>query len=294
MEFVPLWETEERDPYKILSIAILVMWLLTFIVNGIAMSMYYGAQEYVDKFYIRSLLKAQADIFMLQSISGILWFIITVYIFISTLFLERKEKFNILSGLMFFISGIAELVLSIYLLGLRDKMLYYVRKLPIIPIDEFADRIYAISEEASRIAFLSSVVMGLSIGGAFIFLGLSVRKFANAILMKLGALTWELQAGPVISLPSYFESVIFPTVREGAKKMKSGGNIYIVSGILDFLSIIIPSLGVLAFILFIIGMMMIASGRKMINQAAKQFALIPKAEESSESFRMEVIGDEFE
>lgn len=294
MEFVPLWETEERDPHKILSIAILVMWLLTFVINGIAMSMYYGAQEYVDKFYIRSLLKVQADIFMLQSISGILWFIITIYIFLSTLFLEKKEKLNILSGLMFFISGVAELVLSVYFLGLRGEMLYYVERLPVVPIDEFADRIYAISEEASRIAFLSSVVMSLSIGGAFIFLGLGVKKVANTILMKTRAPIWVPQAEPASSLPSYFESVIFPTIKEGAKKMKTGGNMYIVSGILDFLSIIIPGIGMLAFILFIIGMMMIMSGRKMINQAARQLTFIPETEESSESLKIGVMDDELE
>ena len=62
---------------------------------------------------------------------------------------------------------------------------------------------------------------------------------------------------------------------------------------MDCLSIIIPAFGTLSFILFIVGMMMIGSGRKMINQAVQRF-LAPKAEEVSESSKKEVISDETE
>jgi len=277
MQFIPAWETEEKNTHKIISSAILFLWFMTFIINGIAYSIYYQANEVAEKFYIRTLLEMQAKILLIQAISGILWFIITLYILISTLMLEKREKFNVLSGIMFFASGVAEIGLSIYMLRIREEFLGYVRKFPVLSLDELYNKLMDLTLEVNTIAFIASAVISISIGGAFIFLGISVRKSANEIMSEVMKIQPPIQAQiqPVeqtvpLTYESYVGSAVFGQIFEGVKKMKSGGNMYIISGILDMAGILISFLGFLSFIFFIIGIVQVNSGRKRILEGRNQ------------------------
>ena len=73
MEFVPLWETERRNTHKFISMGILILWLMTFVMNGIALYIYSNAQRIAEEYRVRTLLLLQADLLLVQAISSILW-----------------------------------------------------------------------------------------------------------------------------------------------------------------------------------------------------------------------------
>ena len=287
MEFIPAGELEERAPHKLISYAILFLWLMTFVMNGIAYGIYMGARDIYEKYYLRSLLQVQAKIILIQAISGILWFVVTIYIFISTLFFERREKYNIASGAMFLVSGVAEAILSVFLLQVRDRLIYCYEHFPVLSIEELQNILSTIISEMSTLFLLSSIIISLSIGLAFIFLGLGVRKTVDTLMVDIEALRMQMLATLTpetqqtigeettpIRIHGGLIYVIFKKMTDGLKKMRSGGTIYILSGVLDIASIFIPTMGFFAFILFIIGMIMINSGRKMFLEARRQIMLL--------------------
>ena len=228
MGFVPAVEYEERNIHKLLSYAILMLWLMTFVMSGIAFYMYMGAQEYVEKFYIRSLLLEQAKIFLVQAISGILWFIVTLYIFISTITVEKKEKYNILSGVMFLASGVVELIVAIYLLQVRSELIYIAQRLPILTLAELRTRLARIMKLTILLALVSSIAISISIGMAFIFIGLSIKKTVMSLEMEVRRLIDTLKIEHqyiyfAYATPTNMVAYGVRRMMDGLKKMRSGG-----------------------------------------------------------------------
>ncbi len=296
MQFILTGEPEEKNIHRIISSAILFLWFMTFAMNFIAFSIYSKSNEVAKKLYYRTLLAMQAKILLIQAISGFLWFIITVYIFISTLIFERKEKYNILSGVMFLASGIAELVLSLYSLDIRSQLMDYVKKFPLLSIHELNEGLYDIMTRVQVIVFAGGIIINVSIGLAFIFLGLSVRKTVAELekevydLQSVIAQQVSVESDKASMFGSYMGAMVTNRMWEGLKKMRSGASMYIASGVLDILSIFIPSFAMISFFLFIIGMMMIGSGRKMMIEARKNIQTllhppekIPSAVEGDEN-----------
>lgn len=292
MSFESLMGIEEKTSGRIVSYAIFALWIIMFIMDAIAYSIYYQSEDIRRNLYLRDLLGVQAQIFFAQAIAGILWFIVSVYIFYSALFVEKREKYNIVGGLLFLISGIAELVLSVYLMMLRQTILEYQMKFPLISREHFINTFMDMQETLILIATLSGMIISGSIGGAFILIGMSIKKFVKEILyniqmIKIGNLpTHQGEDQVLFSLPQEFraqqqlqylspEMQILLYMENGAKKMNSGANLYIISGILDFVSLLMPGLATFSFILFIFGAMYVGSGQKMVNQARKQMMSMP-------------------
>ncbi len=288
MEFVPLWETERRDTHRYISMGILVLWLMTFVMNGIALYIYSGMGNIAAEYRVRTLLFLQAKILLVQAISGILWFAVSLYIFLSALFIEEREKYNIASGVMFLISGTAELVIAIFLLIIRNRLLYVAYRLPLISMDELRAFILEINKTLIPLSLAANIVISLSIGLAFIMLGLGIRKYAWKLENKLLGITYSqfppyVPEGTSEASTSQIHPMYTPLIsriRQGIKKMYSGGTMYLLSGVFDIIGIFIPFMGFLAFIFFIIGMVQISAGRRMIEEGRRQYILSQQLETS--------------
>lgn len=299
-----LIEFEEEKSSSLLARAIFLLWILMFIMSGIAFSVYYGAQDKIRMMYMRTLLGVQAEIFLIQAISGILWFIVSAYIFYSALFIEKREKYNIASGVLFLVSGVAELILSIYFLMIRQELLEIEQKLPLYEFTELLDKITSINDRLLPLVNISNIVISLSIGGAFILIGLSVINFANNILknvelaMPLASIpqafgTTSMVEGQTQQPQSYSSIALYNALdwmRSGANTMKNGGILYVLSGLLDFISLLAPGLTTISFLLFIVGAFVIGSGRKKVENARRVLLQLSQQESLKMERKEEFIG----
>lgn len=279
-----LLEFEEEKRGRALEYGIFALWILMFVFQGWSLQIYFSAKEYIDLQYLRTMLEIQNKILLLNIISNVLWFVVTVYILYSALFVERREAYNIASGVLFFVSGVAELLVAITMWGYYGKIDYLNKHMPLLGFDEVRKMLIDISEGMYLYMTISNIVVLTSIGLAFILIGLSIRKYADKLLggiftIQLG----EVQHGPQIpqseespeeykralEMETYRLSII-RQIEAGARTLRSGGNIYMACGVMDLISVLIPSLSTLAFILFIIGVIKIGQGRKMIERVRKQ------------------------
>lgn len=273
---------EERRG-RALEIGIFTLWILMFVFQGLSLQVYYGVSEYAQLYYMRRVLSAQNQIFTLNIISNVMWFIVTFYILYSALFVERRDKYNIASGLLFFASGVAELVLAFTLWRYIKEIDYINMHMPVLDFDYIQEGLQRIQLDLNVYATVSSTIIYLCIGLAFIFIGLSLREFADRLTSGVQVMMWQSYRVPprpgVASHPTGFERVspgelatfdIARDIATGAKSLRTGGNMYLTCGVLDLLSIVVPGLVTFAFIFFILGALNAGRGRKIIENVRKR------------------------
>ncbi|MCR8433298.1 MAG: hypothetical protein NDP16_03005 [Crenarchaeota archaeon] len=263
---------------------IFALWILMFVFQGWSLQIYYSVVEYTELYYMRKILSAQNQIFTLNVISSVIWFIVTLYILYSALRIERREKYNIASGVLFFVSGLAELIIALILWGYIAELDYINTHLPLLDFDYIQSRLQHISLGLNLYATASNAVVYLCIGLAFIFIGISIKEFANKLISSIQAMAtfsgYGISTGSMtMASPAGYEKVskegmigldIMREIMSGAKSMRSGGNMYIACGVLDLLSIFIQGLATLAFIFFILGVLNAGRGRRIIENVRKR------------------------
>jgi len=284
MDLDQLLVPEEERRGRAVEYGIFALWILMFVFQGWSLQIYYSAREYMELQYLRTMLSVQNQILILNIVSNILWFIVTSYILYSALFIERREKYNIVSGVLFFISGLAELLVALAIWGYYQKIDYLNKHLAMLSFEDVRARLLDISSGMSLYITASNIIVLMSIGLAFILIGISMKRYADKLIRAL----FTIRIGEEYTAPPESEAELSPTsykevlemetyglnirrqIESGARALRSGGNMYIASGVLDLVSILMPGLSTFAFILFILGAIKAGQGRKMIENVRRQ------------------------
>lgn len=205
-----------------------------------------------------------ANALLTQIIGNVFWFVAGCGILISSLIGERK-LFDVASGVFFFLSGGFDLVLSVGLFSFRAKMLYVARHLPALNPQKVNSLLFA--EQESYLWFVNICYPGVigSLGLAFLCIAIYYVRFTRGIFEKA-------KFAPSTSLRS--------KVHSGVTRIRLGSASYIILAISNLLQAltfsgvlpsVIPSWFYnLTFFLWIIGMILIGSGSRKINQALSE------------------------
>lgn len=240
------------------------MWIATIGSNFVAMYFNSQAQTALKLHHFNEGIRLLSKVLLTQVIGNVFWFGMGCWILANSI-MGEKEPLDIAAGGFFFLSGVFDLILSVALISLRSKLLYTLRHLPALGVQEVNSIILA--EQEKYLHFVNICYPGTigSLGMAFFCMGLYYIRFTMGV-------TDGLEVSNASSKLSQ--------VRSGIKRIRIGAACYIILAVSQLLqaftfmgilpSVIPTGLSSVTFILWIIGMLLIRSGGKKINQFIKE------------------------
>lgn len=257
-------EDERGTKYRLVSSLVTVMWIGSIASNFVAMYFNSQAEAALRLHHFNKGIQLLSKVLLTQIVGNLFWFGIGCWILASSV-MGEKEPLDIAAGGFFFLSGVFDLVLSVALFSLRSKLLYTLRHLPALSVQKVNSIILA--EQVKYMYFVNICYPGTigSLGMAFFCLGLYYIRFTMGVTDGL-ALS---NASPKLS-----------QVKSGVRRIRMGAACYIILAVSQLLQAftfigvlppVIPTgLFSVTFFLWIIGMLLVRSGGKKMNQVIKE------------------------